>query len=83
MNLQLHPVPADASGRYGQAQQLVALLVRFETLLEADAPLQGSAITLRSSIKTAMPVHTLRQLCQKCTTCMPATTSNSCKRDVP
>ncbi|MFU0919269.1 ornithine decarboxylase SpeF [Kluyvera sichuanensis] len=46
-------------------QQLVALLVRFETLLEADAPLQEVLPSLYGQHKDRYAGYTLRQLCQE------------------
>jgi len=46
-------------------QQLVALLVRFEALLEADAPLKDVLPSLYSQHKDRYADYTLRQLCQE------------------
>lgn len=46
-------------------QQLVALLVRFETLLESDAPLQEVLPSLYGQHKERYAGYTLRQLCQE------------------
>ncbi|MGL5968359.1 MAG: ornithine decarboxylase SpeF [Kluyvera sp.] len=46
-------------------QQLVALLVRFEALLEADAPLKEVLPSLYGQYKERYADYTLRQLCQE------------------
>ncbi|WP_226572209.1 ornithine decarboxylase SpeF [Mangrovibacter yixingensis] len=46
-------------------QQLVALLVRFEALLESDAPLQAVLPSLYHQHQTRYAGYTLRQLCQE------------------
>lgn len=55
-------------------QQLVALLVRFEKLLESDAPLAEVLPSIYKQHEERYAGYTLRQLCQKCMICMPATT---------
>lgn len=55
-------------------QQLVALLVRFEKLLESDVPLAEVLPSIYKQHEERYAGYTLRQLCQKCMICMPATT---------
>ena len=46
-------------------QQLVALLARFDKLLDADAPLQEVLPSIYSQHKERYAGYTLRQLCQE------------------
>ncbi|XNM64267.1 hypothetical protein ACLK2H_04045 [Escherichia coli] len=55
-------------------QQLVALLVRFETLLEADAPLKEVLPSLTVSTKIATPITPCASCARRCITCMPVIT---------
>lgn len=63
-------------------QQLVALLVRFEKLLESDAPLAEVLPSIYKQHEERYAGYTLRQLCQKCMICMPANVKQL-QRDVP
>lgn len=74
MRPQLHPVPADPAEDMAKLQQLVALLVRFEKLLEADAPLAEVLPSIYKQHEARYAGYTLRQLCRRCTICMRVTT---------
>ena len=66
MRPQLHPVPADPRRRYGEvAAATGALLVRFEKLLEADAPLAEVLPSIYKQHEARYAGYTLRQLCQE------------------